>query len=591
MPPFELPTSVAPFATRPRRVSAVGLQPPTIDTAISLSPLLDPANKRHTLAAYADFGAMDVPEPVAGEITTSPLAVTDESVTPHTPISLSSHGLSSVSANGQVTVTSTLLLRRATPAQRLIVDRGLLDVFSDSCAQARSKAQLHHALFLPDAPNGHDMRDRLSMRDSTMLRRRKSFLDSRTRTQSMDIAFSGEVKGSIMDRPKSMVGTKRTSQYGHARGHTEPPASTTTLTSPDRQRTAASDEPVADDIDADNADDTATAAGTSDFGTLRGREYGTFTRTTSVASVSPGPATRPLARRSLSLFRPNFDVFSSSTRPPVPTMVPMPPKDEAVKRAEKTVHRTASAINMYQRARQQSSKAKSTPASPTLRAQKEKEGPAQVQRASSDPARLEKAPSPTHGHQAEMKEAMQIPTDPRASRLVQSPSMTPDSSVPTPTDNVQAVYTRGQGLTNTPERDRNSWSGSIRRGVGMLKRGNSSANLVEMGSSSSLIVGLGLTTDSTEGVAVSNGDAASADAEGRGTGSPVPVTAVQRPEAPPVRRSNSSLFLSHFGGSKAELLGGGTKMEDEEERDRVDTTPKRRRSVKLLQTLRGFTPM
>ena len=103
---------------------------------------------------------------------------------------------------------STVLLRRPSTNARLFVDRCLLDVFSESCAQARSKAQLNHPLFLPDTTS-HDMRDRISIRDSTMLKRRTSFLDSKS--SSFDIAFHGQVKGSVIPvrQTKSQHGRSR----------------------------------------------------------------------------------------------------------------------------------------------------------------------------------------------------------------------------------------------------------------------------------------------------------------------------------------------------------------------------------------------
>jgi hypothetical protein len=117
----------------------------------------------------------------------------------------------SIGAEMRSSRSSTVLLRRPSTNARLYVDRCLLDVFSESCAQARSKAQLSQPLFLPDT-NSHDMRDRISMRESTMLRRRTSFLDSRS--SSFDIAFHGEVKGSVIPvrQTKSQRGRSRISR-------------------------------------------------------------------------------------------------------------------------------------------------------------------------------------------------------------------------------------------------------------------------------------------------------------------------------------------------------------------------------------------
>ncbi len=102
---------------------------------------------------------------------------------------------------------STILLRRVSTSQRMIVDRGLIDVFSESCATARRKAQLQHALFFPGVPSPK-VRDRMSIRESSMIRRRRSFLDARP--SSMDIAITGEIRGSVISiRPSRSVTGKR----------------------------------------------------------------------------------------------------------------------------------------------------------------------------------------------------------------------------------------------------------------------------------------------------------------------------------------------------------------------------------------------
>lgn len=141
--------------------------------------------KRHTLA-----GAPTEAEILAAG--TEPVKITDS-----TPVSspIRSTFGSLPGTNPAANSNSTILLRRPSGNARLMVDRGLSDVFSESCAQARSKAQLHQALFLPDMPPS-ELRDRMSIRESTMLKRRKSFLDSKA--PSFDIAFNGEVRGSVM---------------------------------------------------------------------------------------------------------------------------------------------------------------------------------------------------------------------------------------------------------------------------------------------------------------------------------------------------------------------------------------------------------
>ena len=190
MPPFELPASVSPFAARTRRMSNAPLPDAHVhELAKRQSLTVTPSN--------APIVAENSPEPVA-EMLTDSVAVSSPARSDFGPLPRTTP------SSG-----STILLRRPSANARTMVDRALFDVFSESCAQARSKAQLHQALFLPDMPPS-ELRDRMSIRDSTMLRRRKSFLDHKT--ASFDIAFNGEVRGSVM--PVRL--TK--SQHGRARG-------------------------------------------------------------------------------------------------------------------------------------------------------------------------------------------------------------------------------------------------------------------------------------------------------------------------------------------------------------------------------------
>lgn len=196
VPPFELPASVSPFAARSRRMSNV----PLPDLSI-----MD-VSKRHTLAvapSEAEVAAAGAAESDTASQGTQPVPIFD-STPVSSPIRASFGSLPRVP-----NTTSTILLRRPSGNARLSVDRGLFDVFSESCAQARSKAQLHQTLFLPDMPSS-ELRDRMTIRDSTMLRRRKSFLDHKS--SSFDIAFNGEVRGSVMPVRQTK------SHHGRARG-------------------------------------------------------------------------------------------------------------------------------------------------------------------------------------------------------------------------------------------------------------------------------------------------------------------------------------------------------------------------------------
>lgn len=182
VPPFELPASVSPFAARARRMSTAH------------SPETGDLDAQHRAAMTAD-------------LSDSPLASTAE--IPQTDDGIDHPPACSLGLSIPPSRPPALLLRRTSGNARLQVDHGLLDVFSESCAQARSKAQLSHPLFLPDNPST-ELRHRMSIRDSTMLRRRTSFLDHRS--NPFDIAFNGEVKGSVIPVRQTR------SHHGRARG-------------------------------------------------------------------------------------------------------------------------------------------------------------------------------------------------------------------------------------------------------------------------------------------------------------------------------------------------------------------------------------
>lgn len=198
VPPFELPASVSPFAARSRRMSTHptadvpgGPAPPAAASAVA-----PPALKRHTLAGAPLELDMDAIAQSNETVASAPRSA---------PIRTSFSGVSSSSRS------STVLLRRPSTTARLLIDRGLIDVFSESCAQARSKAQMQHGLFLHDmTASPTEIRPRLSLRDSSMLRRRKSFLDSKS---SSNIAVSGEIKGAVIPirHSRSTAGRTRAS--------------------------------------------------------------------------------------------------------------------------------------------------------------------------------------------------------------------------------------------------------------------------------------------------------------------------------------------------------------------------------------------
>ena len=343
VPPFELPSSVSLFAPRSRRMS-VTVAPTDFEPS-------SPGTKRHTLAGLpSELSLTDIarePEQIFQTPMSSPARMTFKS----TPDRAERSGRQSI------------LIRRPSHGQRIHVDRGLMDVFSESCATARSKAQLSHTLFLPDVPPS-ELRDRLSIRESTMLRRRRSFLDSRQ--PSFDIAFSGEIRGSILPVRQAR------SHVGHRRA------------SPPRTHSHGS----SDSNDADGRT-SADEAGTSDYGTLRGSMNGNvwatpssqMSRSNSVTSFSPAPT----PRRSVTSLRTayaNAGVGLMNRR------------------------KTASTYNLPRRAAGNIHRAKSTPNSPRLSPQDEAPPvprPPPLFKTHSDsstvvPARSSDSDSPVHPH-------------------------------------------------------------------------------------------------------------------------------------------------------------------------------------------------
>ncbi|KAL1405354.1 hypothetical protein Q8F55_008985 [Vanrija albida] len=118
VPPFELPSSVALYNLRSRRSSTVIAERP---------PQLPPVIKRHTVFGLEEL-SMSIVEPPATPdeacFTASPVDVEPER--PSTP-------------PGYRRLQSGQVLRRTSLSQRLLIDRALIDVMSETLATARSK--------------------------------------------------------------------------------------------------------------------------------------------------------------------------------------------------------------------------------------------------------------------------------------------------------------------------------------------------------------------------------------------------------------------------------------------------------------------
>ncbi|ORX35145.1 hypothetical protein BD324DRAFT_652858 [Kockovaella imperatae] len=347
MPPFELPASVSPFAARKRRMSAA-LPPTDASSPEAVSPS---QSKRHTIfgtfASMSDFGVVDT-------TATAPIDDVQPFITPQSSPTRSSFGFTPDQA-GRPGQPSTILLKRATAPQRVIVDRGLGDIISESCATARSKAQLHQVLFLPDMPVS-EVRDRMSIRDSTLLRRRRSFLDSHAAT--FDIAFTGEIRGSVIpSRPshRSSFETERP-RHAHTRAHSHGGSHRMTKPSGDTMTDLETLETRQEEMDETTA---------SEMGTLT-REVNTaiISRTNSVASFYGAPQISPPNSHHPSL---------SNLRQAAFDFVESPIKVSPTPWATLNRRQTASSYNLHQKT-PVPHRAMSTPVSPVLKA-KEKELP------------------------------------------------------------------------------------------------------------------------------------------------------------------------------------------------------------------------
>ncbi|OCF72357.1 hypothetical protein I204_06736 [Kwoniella mangroviensis CBS 8886] len=285
IPPFELPASVSPFPQRSRRSSTA------FTGDIDIYATSHPVPKRHTLVGAPS--ELDEFSAKAANPTTTPNHTSGSK--PSTPMISPIKSTFGFTPERKSNQAGTILLRRASNGQRMLVERGLSDLFSDICSTVRSKAQLqHHTLFLPDLPafpqseSGHG--DGTSTRDSsTILRRRKSFLDHRARKESIDIAITGEVKGSVIElRPSRPAGVKYR-----------------TLPSSSRRRTGSISSIVRGNNEESGDDESAsvTATAISDFGTLGRTGNMDYSRNNSVSSLQSYGSPMITPRRSLSSLR------------------------------------------------------------------------------------------------------------------------------------------------------------------------------------------------------------------------------------------------------------------------------------------------
>ncbi|WWC90227.1 uncharacterized protein L201_005160 [Kwoniella dendrophila CBS 6074] len=298
IPPFELPASVSPFPVRARRSSTAF----SGDFDVHANP--HPIPKRYTLVGAPS--ELDEFNTKAAESTTIIQTISSKPSTPLISPIKSTFGFTPERKSNQA---GTILLRRASNSQRILVERGLSDLFSDICSTVRSKAQLQrHTLFLPDIPSfntSENLDGHMSSKDSsTMLRRRKSFLDHRSRRESIDIAITGEVKGSVIEL--------RPTKSSHGRYRTLPLSNSISSSVPRRRAGSVSSVTRGNNNNNESGEDesaSVTATAISDFGTL-GRNSGIravnndFSRKNSMSSIHSHNSPMITPRRSLSSLRP-----------------------------------------------------------------------------------------------------------------------------------------------------------------------------------------------------------------------------------------------------------------------------------------------
>lgn len=215
--------------------STVGEPLSSLDLEVSQRP-----HSSHADADEANDQILATPPPPPPKIPTEPETPTSAS-TPTTPtkksrfslpdkiiiprsrrsslISLRAANVSSITLAPEP--EATVLIRRAAPAARLLVERGLLDVMSDKCLSARFHASAHgtplwQAPAEPPSPNfkvtfGVAAKNRLTRRESILVRAKshRSIADTASCISAGDI-------------PRSSTGTEA---FEALYGSTSPPAS------------------------------------------------------------------------------------------------------------------------------------------------------------------------------------------------------------------------------------------------------------------------------------------------------------------------------------------------------------------------------
>ncbi|KAJ9118939.1 hypothetical protein QFC24_005905 [Naganishia onofrii] len=200
--PFDLPCSVAYGAVRSRREST--FQPGEALPVSGVSP------KRYSLAV-TDFGLHGSNSFGSDDHDDTGDRAPDSPRSPAIP-------MSPMRREGFPHRTpSRILMRRASPLYRLSIDSNLQDVVCDECNIARAAGrQMANDVFGVQSPTTTSapgtLRNRLSMKDSNLVRRRRSYVDVRSSASTETVASTATVTNSI-SRAMSGYGNNMASSF------------------------------------------------------------------------------------------------------------------------------------------------------------------------------------------------------------------------------------------------------------------------------------------------------------------------------------------------------------------------------------------
>lgn len=193
--PFDLPCSVPLGTSKSRRDSSLAAVDRTITPSKRHSMTLFDAVDRNS-SAHIHVQRTEDTDPIDEDEPRSP-------VVPASPMR---------KASLTTGTRSSILLRRASPIYRMAIDAQL--VISEEIGLARKLADQHSGMHSPMTPTSASFRDRLSIRDSAVLKRRRSYVD----VQSVKSHRSDSTASGVDYRAHREVGTGTASKRSSIAG-------------------------------------------------------------------------------------------------------------------------------------------------------------------------------------------------------------------------------------------------------------------------------------------------------------------------------------------------------------------------------------